>query len=345
MLETIREYGRDQLDEAEPARRDRAPRCVLRAVRARGGGRACGARTPRRGSPASSRSCRTSAPRWRARSSAGSARGRCGSRRGLGRYWEARSSATEGRSWIDQALAAGPVADADRASASCWAARLAFFQGDLDGSRRALRRRGAGRAGRRRRLRRGGVARATSAWVSRERGDLPPARRRSSGAARFSPSCPTLGAVGGPASALRGPSSATGPARASRDRRGGPGAQARGRRRDRDLGQPEQPRLGRPPQRRLRRRDPQASRRRSRSPASSRTRSGSTSPSATSALRRCCRGGTRDARGAAPGDAAPLHPPRRPALRGGGGARPRGGSGRAGRGRARRAARRDPAVR
>jgi predicted ATPase/class 3 adenylate cyclase len=49
---------------------------------------------------------------------------------GTGRYWEARSAATEGRSWLDQALATGQVEEGARAVGCLWAARLAFFQGD-----------------------------------------------------------------------------------------------------------------------------------------------------------------------------------------------------------------------
>jgi tetratricopeptide (TPR) repeat protein len=54
----------------------------------------------------------------------------------LGRYWEARSSATEGRSWLDQAFAADSIPDADRARAASWAGQLAFFQGDLGAAKR-----------------------------------------------------------------------------------------------------------------------------------------------------------------------------------------------------------------
>ena len=56
---------------------------------------------------------------------------------GLGRYWGARSGATEGRRWLEQALAAGPVEDSARAAGCLWAGSLAFFQGDYvaaDGS-------------------------------------------------------------------------------------------------------------------------------------------------------------------------------------------------------------------
>jgi predicted ATPase/class 3 adenylate cyclase len=56
---------------------------------------------------------------------------------GVGRYWGARSGATEGRRWLDQALAAGPVEDSARAAGCLCAGSLAFFQGDYvaaDGS-------------------------------------------------------------------------------------------------------------------------------------------------------------------------------------------------------------------
>ena len=50
----------------------------------------------------------------------------------LFRYWEARSGATEGRTWLDRALATGAGPAGDRAKGSYVAARLAFFQGDLE---------------------------------------------------------------------------------------------------------------------------------------------------------------------------------------------------------------------
>ena len=73
MLETIREFGTRAARRRGARGRDRAPRRLLRAVCTRGGGRACGGATPRPGFAASSRSCRTCARPWRARSSAGSA--------------------------------------------------------------------------------------------------------------------------------------------------------------------------------------------------------------------------------------------------------------------------------
>lgn len=50
---------------------------------------------------------------------------------GVGRYWTARSGETEGRRWLDQALAAGPVENRERAAGYFWAGLLAFVQGDL----------------------------------------------------------------------------------------------------------------------------------------------------------------------------------------------------------------------
>jgi predicted ATPase/class 3 adenylate cyclase len=49
---------------------------------------------------------------------------------GVARYWLARS-ATEGLGWIERALAAGGVAESDRAVGSLSAGQLAFFQGDF----------------------------------------------------------------------------------------------------------------------------------------------------------------------------------------------------------------------
>ena len=50
---------------------------------------------------------------------------------GVFRYWQARSSATEGRGWLESALAADGVAESDRAVGFLSSAQLAFFQGDL----------------------------------------------------------------------------------------------------------------------------------------------------------------------------------------------------------------------
>jgi predicted ATPase/class 3 adenylate cyclase len=129
MLETIREYGADQLDDAgrddvierhgafyerfavdaEAALRGPDAHTWLdliehelpnlRAAMARALDRGLGARTLRIAT-------------------------------GLGRYWQTRSGATEGRRWLDQAFAAGLVDDRACAAGYFWAAFLAFIQGD-----------------------------------------------------------------------------------------------------------------------------------------------------------------------------------------------------------------------
>jgi predicted ATPase/class 3 adenylate cyclase len=50
---------------------------------------------------------------------------------GVGRYWQARSAATEGRRWLEQSLVAGPIDDGARAAGCFVAGHLAFFQGDM----------------------------------------------------------------------------------------------------------------------------------------------------------------------------------------------------------------------
>jgi predicted ATPase/class 3 adenylate cyclase len=130
MLETIREYARDQLADAE-----------VEAVVERHGAfyeRFAGeAEAGLRGRDVAVWLSRVEQemPNLRAAMSRALERG-LGSRAArtatrIGRYWEARSSATEGRSWLDQALAAGSLSGPDRARASLLAAALAFFQGDL----------------------------------------------------------------------------------------------------------------------------------------------------------------------------------------------------------------------
>ena len=130
MLETIREYGRDQLDDASHddaterhgAFYERLATEAESELRGRDGARwldllehelpnlrAAMGRAVERG--AAARALRIAT--------------------GLGRYWEARSGATEGRRWLDQAFAAGPVEDSVRAAGCFWAGSLAFFQGDL----------------------------------------------------------------------------------------------------------------------------------------------------------------------------------------------------------------------
>jgi predicted ATPase/class 3 adenylate cyclase len=130
MLETLREYGRDQLDEAE----------IEAAIERHGAfyeGVAREAERGMRGPDAAVWLSRVEQelPNYRAAMARALERGdaerttRIASR--LGRYWEARSSASEGRNWVDQGLAAGSLDDADLAPARFWAGRLAFFQGEL----------------------------------------------------------------------------------------------------------------------------------------------------------------------------------------------------------------------
>jgi predicted ATPase/class 3 adenylate cyclase len=49
----------------------------------------------------------------------------------IGRYWHARSASTEGRRWLEQALGAGPLEDDARARGCLIAGQLALFQGDM----------------------------------------------------------------------------------------------------------------------------------------------------------------------------------------------------------------------
>jgi predicted ATPase/class 3 adenylate cyclase len=130
MLETLREYGREQLDDAD----------VEAAIELHGGffERFAGdAEGGLRGRDAAAWLSRVEheLPNLRAAMARALERGLAPRAAriavGVARYWEARSSATEGRSWIAQALASGGLADADRAVACHWAARLAFFQGEL----------------------------------------------------------------------------------------------------------------------------------------------------------------------------------------------------------------------
>ena len=130
MLETIREYGTDQLDDA--CRRDLIERhgafyerfaaAAEKALRGRDGAmwldlvehdlpnlRAAMGRALELGLVARTLRIAT----------------------GVGRYWTARSGETEGRRWLDQALTAGPVENRARAAGCFWAGFLAFVQGDL----------------------------------------------------------------------------------------------------------------------------------------------------------------------------------------------------------------------
>jgi predicted ATPase/class 3 adenylate cyclase len=128
MLETIREYGTDQLEDA--AREDMIERH--------------GAFYERFATEAEIGLRRLEGGRWldlvehdlpNLRAAMGRAFERgLGARTlriatGLGRYWHARSAATEGRGWLEQALA-GPAEDGARAAACLFAGCLGLFQGD-----------------------------------------------------------------------------------------------------------------------------------------------------------------------------------------------------------------------
>ena len=227
---------------ARPARRggdrsgDRAARRVLRAVRGRRGRGLAAGTTPRPGFPASSRSCRISAPRCRAALERGLAPdGTCliatpaagTGRRGAARPRDAAGSIRP----VLQPPSPTPTAQApasgrhgSRSSRATWT-RPASSTSKLQRPRK-LRATFFIEAG----------SLAYIAWVSRERGDSTAGQR----AVRAEPCASrrlvrSLGAVGGPAPAVR-----LGGRRGRRvalRHRGGPGAQARGRRRDRDLRQ------------------------------------------------------------------------------------------------------------
>ena len=185
MLETLREFGTEQLDEAERADViERHGQFFERfAHDAEAGLR-------QRDAAAWLRRVEQELPNLRAAMARALERGQAP--RGvriasdLGRYWEARSSATEGRGWIDQSLAAGTVTDDDRASGLLWAARLAFFQGDLTAADRVCA--DAARAAEASAdVFLEAASLALLAWIGRERGDAAATlveRSRS-----FSPSC------------------------------------------------------------------------------------------------------------------------------------------------------------
>lgn len=168
MLETIREYGIDQLDRAGRERAiDRHGAFFERLA----GDAELALRGPE--GPAWLGIVEQELPNFRAAMSRALERG-LGTRAlriatGLGRYWEARSSATEGRRWLAQALAAATVDDSARAAACFVAGHLAFFQGDLTAADDSLAE--AARA-----ARAAGdvyleaVASAYSGWLARERG-------------------------------------------------------------------------------------------------------------------------------------------------------------------------------
>jgi len=169
MLETLREYGTDQLDDA--AREDLIERHgafyerfateAEAALRGRDGGRwldlvehelpnvrAAMGRALERGLGARTLRIATS----------------------LGRYWHARSAATEGRRWLDQAFAAGPVEDSARAAACFLGGCLALFQGDHMAADESLAEaaRAAQAAGD---AFLEGASNAYLVWVARERGN------------------------------------------------------------------------------------------------------------------------------------------------------------------------------
>ena len=130
MLETIREYGTEQLDAAE--RED-----VVERHGAFYEGFAAGAESGLRGPAGASwlDLVERELPNLRAAMERTLERGRAGRAlriaTGIGRFWEARSAATEGRSWLAQAFAAGPADGSPHAAGCLWGGRLAFFQGDF----------------------------------------------------------------------------------------------------------------------------------------------------------------------------------------------------------------------
>jgi predicted ATPase/class 3 adenylate cyclase len=137
MLETIREYGNDRLDDA--ARDDLIERhgafYERFATDAEAGLRGRdGARWLER--------VEDELPNLRAAMERALERG-FGARTiriatGVGRYWGARSGQTEGRRWLGRALAAGSLDETDRAAACLWVGFLGFFQGDYVGAQESF---------------------------------------------------------------------------------------------------------------------------------------------------------------------------------------------------------------
>jgi hypothetical protein len=169
MLETIREYGIDQLDDA--AREDLIERHgafyerfateAEMGLRGRDGGRWLDL-------------VEHELPNVRAAMGRALERG-IGARTlriatGLGRYWHARSASTEGRLWLEQALAAGHVEDGARAAGCLFAGCLALFQGNLPAADESLTEaaRVAQTAGE---VFLEAVSSAYLIWVARERGN------------------------------------------------------------------------------------------------------------------------------------------------------------------------------
>jgi predicted ATPase/class 3 adenylate cyclase len=169
MLETIREYGTDQLGDAarenlierHGAFFDRFATYAEEELRGRDGARWLGF-------------VEQELPNLRA--AMGRALERGFSVRALtiatrvGRYWESRSAATEGRRWVEQALAAGPVDDDARAAACFVAGHLALFQGDMAAADDSFAE-AASAAQRARETFLEAVSCAYLTWVARERGN------------------------------------------------------------------------------------------------------------------------------------------------------------------------------
>jgi predicted ATPase len=169
MLETIREYGSDQLDDAgrddvierHGAFYERFAADAEAGLRGRDGARWLDL-------------VEHELPNLRAAMARGLERGLAGRTLRIaahvGRYWEARSGATEGRRWLAQALAARPVEESARAAGCFWSGSLAFFQGDLVAADEffAEAARVAQAAGE---VFVEATSRAYLGWVARERGD------------------------------------------------------------------------------------------------------------------------------------------------------------------------------
>jgi predicted ATPase/class 3 adenylate cyclase len=134
MLETIREYGRDQLDEV--SRADLASRhaefydgfTAEAELGLRGPDAAAWLDAVERELP----NLRV-ALSWYLDTRAGEQALRMATR--LGRYWEGRSAGTEGRGWLDRALALTERQGDARMQGLLWAGRLSFFQGRLEAAR------------------------------------------------------------------------------------------------------------------------------------------------------------------------------------------------------------------
>ena len=174
MLETIREYGSEQLDDAKRnvlieqhgAFYERFAAEAEAGLRGEGGARWLDI-------------VEHELPNLRAAMARGLERGLAARTvliaAGVGRYWEARSRATEGRRWLTRALAASSVEDKVRAAGCYWAGSLAFFQGDLAAADESFAEAAqvAQAAGE---VFLEATSRAYLGWVARERGDAAAAR-------------------------------------------------------------------------------------------------------------------------------------------------------------------------